>query len=88
MHSGIVRLDDAQQSLGGYADRPHLSTVSPHSFTPILDGKIRGADVGLLYDPARPGEVQAAARWKSAFAEQAPELRLRRTIPTRERTTD
>lgn len=55
--------------------------LSSHSFTPILDGEIRHADVGLLYDPARPGEVQAAARWKSAFAEQAPELRVRRNYP-------
>lgn len=55
--------------------------LSSHSFTPILDGEIRDADVGLLYDPARPGEVHAAARWKSAFAEQAPELRVRRNYP-------
>ena len=55
--------------------------LSSHSFTPILDGEIRHADVGLLYDPARPGEVQAAARWKAAFAEQAPELRVRRNYP-------
>lgn len=55
--------------------------LSSHSFTPILDGEIRRADVGLLYDPARPGEVQAAARWQAAFAEQAPELRVRRNYP-------
>ena len=36
--------------------------VSAHSFTPGLDGKVRTADVGLLYDPARPGEVRLCAR--------------------------
>ena len=32
--------------------------VSSHSFTSELNGKVRTADVGLLYDPARPGEVR------------------------------
>ncbi len=55
--------------------------LSSHSFTPILDGQVRNADVGLLYDPARPGEVAVAARWQAAFAEQAGELRVRRNYP-------
>ncbi len=55
--------------------------VSSHSFTPVLDGQVRNADVGLLYDPARPGEVAVAARWKAAFAEQSAELRVRRNYP-------
>jgi predicted N-formylglutamate amidohydrolase len=55
--------------------------VSSHSFTPVLDGQVRNADVGLLYDPARSGEVAVAARWKAAFAEQAGELRVRRNYP-------
>ena len=32
--------------------------ISSHSFTPELDGKVRGADVGLLYDPGRRGEAE------------------------------
>ena len=32
----------------------HLST---HSFTPVLDDKVRAVDVGLLYDTGRPDEV-------------------------------
>lgn len=59
--------------------------LSSHSFTPILDGQVRNADVGLLYDPARPGEVAAAARWQAAFAESAPALRVRRNYPYRGR---
>jgi predicted N-formylglutamate amidohydrolase len=64
--------------------------LSSHSFTPILDGQVRHADVGLLYDPARPGEVAAAARWQAAMAESAPALRVRRNYPYQwpERRTD
>jgi predicted N-formylglutamate amidohydrolase len=55
--------------------------LSSHSFTPVLDGHARNADVGLLCDPARPFETAMAARWKAAFAEHAPALRVRRNYP-------
>jgi predicted N-formylglutamate amidohydrolase len=55
--------------------------LSSHSFTPVLDGNVRNADVGLLYDPARPSEAAMAARWKAAFAAHAPALRVRRNYP-------
>ena len=55
--------------------------LSSHSFTPVLRGHVRNADVGLLYDPARPGEAAIAAHWKALFAEHAPDLRVRRNYP-------
>ena len=55
--------------------------ISSHSFTPELNGKVRTADVGLLYDPARPGERHVSARWKAALARAAPQLRVRRNYP-------
>jgi predicted N-formylglutamate amidohydrolase len=55
--------------------------VSSHSFTPELDGKLRGADVGLLYHPGRPREARLCARWKAALAAFAPGLRVRRNYP-------
>jgi predicted N-formylglutamate amidohydrolase len=55
--------------------------ISSHSFTPELDGKVRSADVGLLYDPVRRGEVELCARWKASLAERAPDLRVRRNYP-------
>ena len=55
--------------------------VSSHSFTPELDGEVRSADIGLLYDPRRAGEVALAARWKTALNEVAPTLRVRRNYP-------
>jgi len=55
--------------------------ISAHSFTPELGGKVRSADVGLLYDPGRDGEAQLCARWKSSLAALTPELRVRRNYP-------
>ncbi len=55
--------------------------ISSHSFTPELDGKVRRADVGLLYHPGRRGEAELCARWKAALAAFAPELRVRRNYP-------
>lgn len=55
--------------------------VSSHSFTPVLDGDVRRADVGLLYDPARRGESLLCARWKASLTTIAPDLRVRRNYP-------
>lgn len=55
--------------------------ISSHSFTPVLNGQVRRADVGLLYDPARHGESALCARWKAALAECASALRVRRNYP-------
>jgi predicted N-formylglutamate amidohydrolase len=58
-----------------------VTHISSHSFTPELDGKLRRADVGLLYHPGRPGEAALCARWKASLAKLAPELRVRRNYP-------
>jgi predicted N-formylglutamate amidohydrolase len=55
--------------------------VASHSFTPELGGRTRNADVGLLYDPKRPSEVELCARWKHSLTALAPELRVRRNYP-------
>ena len=55
--------------------------LSCHSFTPELDGKVRQADIGILYDPARPGEVAFSGRWKAALEARAPDLTVRRNYP-------
>jgi predicted N-formylglutamate amidohydrolase len=55
--------------------------ISSHSFTPELDGKVRRADVGLLYDPARSGEADLCTRWKASLAALVPALRVRRNYP-------
>ena len=55
--------------------------ISSHTFTAELDGKVRGADVGLLYHPGRREEAKVCARWKETLAALAPELRVRRNYP-------
>jgi predicted N-formylglutamate amidohydrolase len=55
--------------------------LSSHSFTPVLHGDERKADVGLLYDPARRGEVALSRLWQAALKASASELRVRRNYP-------
>jgi predicted N-formylglutamate amidohydrolase len=55
--------------------------ISSHSFTPVLNGKRRRADVGLLYHPGRRAEVELCLYWKAALAAAAPELNVRRNYP-------
>jgi predicted N-formylglutamate amidohydrolase len=62
------------------AHRP-LIHFSSHSFTPVLAGRRRRADVGLLYDPARPGEATLCAAIKAALHAREPSLRVRRNYP-------
>jgi len=55
--------------------------ISSHSFTPELDGKVRNADVGLLYNPNRHEETTLCARWKASLAVRSPLLRVRLNYP-------
>lgn len=54
-----------------------------HSFTPVLNGAERRADVALLYDPARRGEAELCARWAGALRDLLPDLAVRRNQPYR-----
>ena len=67
-----------RQSIADHGKVIHLSS---HSFTPELDGKVRNADIGLLYDPARPYEVTLCEQWKLALKTYAPDLNVRRNYP-------
>jgi predicted N-formylglutamate amidohydrolase len=55
--------------------------ISSHSFTPVLNDEVRNADIGLLYDPGRPKELDLCRRWQTALKDIAPELRVRRNYP-------
>ncbi|HYH41273.1 MAG TPA: N-formylglutamate amidohydrolase, partial [Burkholderiales bacterium] len=57
--------------------------VSSHSFTPVLDGDVRGADIGLLYDPRRRAEVDFCLAWQRELRSGAPRLGVRRNYPYR-----
>jgi predicted N-formylglutamate amidohydrolase len=56
--------------------------IAVHSFTPVLDGRARSADIGLLYDPARPLERLICGRWQAALRRESG-LRVRRNYPYR-----
>jgi len=57
--------------------------VAVHSFTPVLRGRRRELELGLLYDPRRPGERRFCALWQQALVARGPGLRVRRNAPYR-----
>jgi predicted N-formylglutamate amidohydrolase len=57
--------------------------IGVHSFTPVLAGVERRADLALLYDPARPRERATCLSWAKTLAERLPDLRIRRNQPYR-----
>ncbi|MBR6454302.1 MAG: N-formylglutamate amidohydrolase [Fibrobacter sp.] len=52
-----------------------------HSFTPVLNGVEREADVGILYDPSRPAEAALAETLIKSIHEFYPQLSIRRNYP-------
>jgi predicted N-formylglutamate amidohydrolase len=55
--------------------------ISSHSFTPVLNGEARNADIGLLYDPSRAAEAKLCQGWQAALKAITPETRVRRNYP-------
>jgi predicted N-formylglutamate amidohydrolase len=55
--------------------------LAMHSFTPVLDGKKRRAEVGLLYDPARPWEKLWSDALMKEMKGEWPDWKLRRNYP-------
>ena len=78
-HPHRVRVDAAMADAVATGDR--VVHIASHSFTPELNGHVRTADIGMLYDPGRPGEVAFATAWLDALARADPSLRLRRNYP-------
>jgi predicted N-formylglutamate amidohydrolase len=58
-----------------------LLHVSVHSFTPVLEGEERKADIGLLYDPKRPYEQAYCKQWKAALNRADKDLLVRFNYP-------
>lgn len=65
------------------ARAPRVLHLALHSFTPVLDGVERTADIGLLYDASRALEREFADALARALIDELPELRLRRNYPYR-----
>jgi len=60
-----------------------LLHIAVHSFTPVLDGEKRRADLALLYDPRRQPEKTLCLLWQNNLSALAPDLRIRRNTPYR-----
>ncbi len=57
--------------------------IGVHTFTPVLNGRRRTADVGLLYDPRRDFETEVADKLAKCLRAAMPKLRVRRNYPYR-----
>ncbi len=57
--------------------------ISIHSFVPILNGKKRNCEIGILYDPQRPLEVKTASELKSYLEASDLHPRVRLNYPYR-----
>ncbi|MBF0275456.1 MAG: N-formylglutamate amidohydrolase [Nitrospinae bacterium] len=57
--------------------------LSVHSFTPVLHGKVRSAEIGLLYDPSRTKEKELCSGWKRELMKVLPNMRVRCNYPYR-----
>lgn len=72
--------DRVRKEISGGAAVLHLSI---HSFTPVLKGKFRTADIGFLYDPKRICERAITNHLMDAFGTESPDLKCRRNYPYR-----
>ncbi|MCA9255017.1 MAG: N-formylglutamate amidohydrolase [Phycisphaerales bacterium] len=57
--------------------------IGAHTFTPQMNGVLRNADVGLLYDPQRSAEAAFCRRWRDAIRSLDPVIRVRLNYPYR-----
>jgi predicted N-formylglutamate amidohydrolase len=55
--------------------------LTVHSFTAVLGGKRRRADVGLLHDPSRRREAELSSRWQDLISSGDSRLRVRKNYP-------
>lgn len=54
---------------------------SVHSFTPELNGELRNADIGILYDPARDNEKHFSKKFQQNLQELVPDFKIRFNYP-------
>ncbi|MDX1625204.1 MAG: N-formylglutamate amidohydrolase [Wenzhouxiangellaceae bacterium] len=77
-----------QPHWNAYADALERSAgrlvhLACHSFTPVLDGKRRSTDVGLLHDPSRAAETRFCRELQRALQERLPDAKVHRNQPYR-----
>ena len=60
---------------------PAIVHLGIHSFTPVLNGKVRCTDIGILYDPSRPQERAYANVIKDEIKRLYPAMKVRFNYP-------
>ena len=60
---------------------PEIVHLGIHSFTPVLNGKVRNADIGILYDPTHPQERAYANVIKAEIKRLYPAMKVRFNYP-------
>lgn len=55
--------------------------LSVHTFTPVMRGERRTADIGLLFDPARTAESKIAEAWGESLTRKWPRLQVKMNYP-------
>ena len=60
---------------------PEIVHLGIHSFTPVLNGKVRNTDIGILYDPTRPQERAYANVIKAEIKRLYPTMKVRFNYP-------
>jgi predicted N-formylglutamate amidohydrolase len=69
--------EEAEATVAGWiAEGTPVIHISVHSFTPVLDGRTRAAELGILYDPARSVEAGMARRLREKLASAGWRVRL------------
>ena len=68
-----------RREINGGAGVVHLAC---HTFTPVLAGRVRTMDVGLLYDPRRDGERRLCRIWQQEIVRSSSWV-VRRNAPYR-----
>ena len=70
-----------EDAVADAARRGRVVHVAVHSFTPELDGEVRNAEVGFLYDSRRKREAALCRRWAEILHRLDPKPRLRHNYP-------
>lgn len=70
-----------EQDVRRLASRGQVAHISVHTFTPILRGRRRDVDIGLLFDPARSFETNLARAWAERLRRDWPRMRIRFNAP-------
>jgi predicted N-formylglutamate amidohydrolase len=73
---------EIEEFLGDWISRGYrVLHISVHTFTPKLDGQVREADIGLLFDPARRWETESCRSWRMRLQAADAKLRVRDNYP-------